>query len=83
MSSLKTVLCGALLASLAACSSPTPPAQDAAAAPNAAPAKSSTAIPASNPLAPMLNTRNRAAAVEQKLKAHDAAERKALKDAQQ
>jgi hypothetical protein len=81
MSSLKYVLCGALLSSLAACSSHPAPQQDAAAGAN--PAKSSTAIPASNPLAPMLNTRNRAKAVEKDLKAHDAAERKALKDAQQ
>lgn len=82
MSTLKPVLCGALLASLAACSSHPAP-QDAASATAAKPATSSTAMPASNPLTPLLNTRNRAKAVEQKLQAHDAAERKTLKDAQQ
>jgi hypothetical protein len=40
-------------------------------------------MPASNPLTPLLNTRKRAQAVEQDIKAHDQAMRKALKDAQQ
>lgn len=80
MSVLKCALCGALLATLAACSSS--PAPDASATASK-PASASTAMPASNPLTPLLNTRNRAKDVEQKLKAHDDAERKALQDAQQ
>jgi hypothetical protein len=80
MSLPKPVLCGALVAALAACS-PHPAPHSAAA--GTQPAAASTAMPASNPLTPLLNTRNRAKAVQQDLKAHDQAERKALKDAQQ
>lgn len=78
LSGILTAVALALL--LAACSSHPAP-QDAATA--AKPAAASTAMPASNPLTPLLNTRNRAKAVEKDLKAHDQAERKALKDAQQ
>ncbi len=77
MSMSRLVLSAALLVALAACSSNSN--TDTA----ATPASASTAMPASNPLTPMLNTRNRAKAVEQSLKAHDDAERKALQDAQQ
>lgn len=45
-------------------------------------AHASTAIPASNPFASMLKTRDRARAVQQSINAHDKAERKALQDAQ-
>ena len=78
MSMSRTVLAATLLLALAACSSHSD--ADTAAA---KPATASTAMPASNPLTPMLNTRDRAKAVEQNLKAHDDAERKALQDAQQ
>lgn len=79
MSMLKSAACGVVVATLAACSSPSAPPGTSA----AKPAQASTAMPASNPLTPLLNTRNRAQAVQQKLKAHDDAERKALQDAQQ
>lgn len=80
MSLPRTLLGATLAVTLAACSSHPAP-QGAASA--AKPAAASTAMPASNPLTPLLNTRNRAAAVQKDLKAHDQAERKALKDAQQ
>ena len=78
---LRTPVLGiALLVALSACSSSPAP---GASADTDKPTAASTAMPASNPLTPLLNTRNRAQAVQQKLQAHDQAERKALEDAQQ
>ncbi len=80
MNGLRIMSGGAVLALLAACSSGTSPDHGAAAS---GPAAASTAIPASNPLKPLLDTRQRAQDVQKVLKAHDDAERKALKQAQQ
>ncbi|MDA3914014.1 hypothetical protein [Oleiagrimonas sp.] len=81
MSPTRTAAFVILAMLLGACShAPAPDAADQA-KPQAASA--STAIPASNPFAPMLKDRDRAKAVQQSINAHDAAERKALKEAQQ
>ncbi|KGI78815.1 hypothetical protein [Oleiagrimonas soli] len=81
MRHLPIVACGLLIAALAGCSKS--PAPDTPQPPNPKAASASTAMPASNPLTPLLNTRDRAKSVQQTLQAHDDAERKALQDAQQ